>query len=92
MEVVGPDLLPPNTDLLLELLDLLVAVFLLLFQLPVHHVALHQLNGSNEGLTDAEVSIFLGQRHREPSSVLSRKAKKRGERHFFPPEQQVNFI
>lgn len=46
----GADLLAPNANLLFELLDLFVAVFLLLLQLPAHHVAFHQLNGSDQGL------------------------------------------
>lgn len=70
----GPDLLPPDTDLLLELLDLLVAVLLLFVQLPVHHVTLHQLNSSDERLRDAEVSILLREVN-EPSSIWSRTGK-----------------
>lgn len=54
------DLLPPQANLLLELLDLTVAVFLLLtLLLPMPQVVLHQLNGSNEGLRNAEMGILL---------------------------------
>lgn len=45
----GADLLTPDANLLFKLLDLLVAVFLLFLQLPVHHVAFHELNGSDQG-------------------------------------------
>lgn len=55
----GADLLATNANLLFKLLDLLVTVFLLLLQLTAHHVAFHELNGSNQGLRDAEVGILL---------------------------------
>lgn len=49
-----------HTDLLLELLDLAVAVNLLfsILLLPPH-VAFHQLNGRDERLRYAEVSVLL---------------------------------
>lgn len=54
------DLLPAQTDLLLQLLDLAVAVALLLcIVLLPPHVALHQLDGRDERLRDAEVSVLL---------------------------------
>lgn len=54
------DLLSAQTDLLLELLDLAVAIALLLsFLLLPPHVALHQLDGRDERLGDAEVSVLL---------------------------------
>lgn len=46
----GADLLAPNANLLFKLLDLLVTVFFLVLQLSAHHVAFHQLNGSDQGL------------------------------------------
>lgn len=46
--MLGADLLAPNANLLFELLDLLVAVFLFLLQLSAHHVAFHQLDSSNQ--------------------------------------------
>lgn len=53
------DLLPPQANLLLELLDLTVAVSLLLTLLLMPQVVLHQLNGSNEGLGNAEMGVLL---------------------------------
>ena len=60
----GPvaELLPAQADLLLELLDLAVAVALLLaapLLLPPTQVALHQLDGGDQGLGDAEVGVLL---------------------------------
>lgn len=54
------DLLPPQPNSLFELLNLRVAVafFIGLFLLPPH-VVLHQLNGGNEWLRNAEVGILL---------------------------------
>lgn len=63
----GPvaELLPAQADLLLEQLDLAVAVALLLaaapaLLLPPTQVALHQLDGGDQGLGDAEVGVLLG--------------------------------
>lgn len=54
------DLLPPQADLLLELLDLAVAVSLLLaLLLLVPQVVLHQLDGGDEGLGNAEMGVLL---------------------------------
>ena len=54
------DLLPPQADLLFELLNLTVAVSLLLaFLLLTPQVVLHQLDGSDEGLGNAEMSVLL---------------------------------
>lgn len=54
------DLLPPQADLLLELLDLAVAVSLLLAPLfLVPQVVLHQLDGGDEGLGNAEMGVLL---------------------------------
>lgn len=54
------DLLPPQANLLFELLDLTVAVSLLLaLLLLMPQVVLHQLNGSNEGLGNAEMGVLL---------------------------------
>ena len=52
------DLLPAQTDLLLQLPDLAVAVVVVLL-LPSAHVALHQLDGGDERLGYAEVGVFL---------------------------------
>lgn len=54
------DLLPPQPNSLLELLNLRVAVALFIgLLLLAPHVVLHQLNGGNEWLRNAEVSILL---------------------------------
>lgn len=59
-QAAASDLLPPKADLLFELLNLTVAVsFLLAFLLLTPKVILHQLDGCNKGLGNAEMSILL---------------------------------
>lgn len=59
-EAAASDLLPSQTYLLFKLLNLAVTVSLLLtLHLLTAQVVLHQLNGSNKGLGNAEMSIFL---------------------------------
>lgn len=60
-EAAASDLLPSQTYLLFKLLNLTVTVSLLLLtlQLLTAQVVLHQLNGSNKGLGNAEMSVFL---------------------------------
>lgn len=54
------DLLPPQANLLFELLNLTVAVSLLLTLLLLPpQIVLHQLNGSNKRLGNAEMSVLL---------------------------------
>lgn len=58
-QTAATDLLPSQADLLLELLNLTVAVsfFFALFRAP--QVVLHQLDGGNEGLWNAEMGVLL---------------------------------
>lgn len=49
-QAAASDLLPAQADLLFELLNLTVAVYLLLALLLTPHVVLHQLDGSYKGL------------------------------------------
>lgn len=59
-QAVASDLLPPQANLLFELLNLTVAVSLLLtLLLLTPQVVLHQLDGSNKGLRNAEMSVLL---------------------------------
>lgn len=53
------DLLPPQANLLFELLDLTVTVSLLLALLLMPQVVLHQLDSGNEGLGNAEMGVLL---------------------------------
>ena len=58
--MAAADLLPAQADLLLELLDLTVAVlFLVALLFTTPHIALHQLNRCDQRLGNAEVGIFL---------------------------------
>ena len=74
----GADLLAPNANLLFKLLDLFVTVFLLLLQLPAHHVAFHQLNGSDQGLRDAEVGILLQNKSKSIQGCTTEKLGRLG--------------
>lgn len=59
-QATASDLLPPQANLLFELLDLAVAVSLLLtLLLLAPQIVLHQLNGSDERLGNAEMSVLL---------------------------------
>lgn len=58
-QTAASDLLPPQANLLLQLLNLAVTVSFLLALLLTPHVAFHQLNGCNKRLGDAEMGIFL---------------------------------
>lgn len=54
------DLLPPQANLLFELLDLTVTVSLLLaLRLLMPQVVLHQLDSGNEGFGNAEMGVLL---------------------------------
>lgn len=55
----APYCLPAQADFLLQLLDLAVAVALLISLLLPAHVALHQLDGRDQGLRYAEVGVLL---------------------------------
>lgn len=68
-QTAAADLLPAQADLLLELLNLRVAVPLLLApHFPTQQVVLHQLDGSDQGLRDAEMSVLL--QNREISHIV----------------------
>lgn len=59
-QATASDLLPPQADLLFELLNLTVAVSLLLtLLLLTPQIVLHQLDGSNKRLGNAEMSVLL---------------------------------
>lgn len=69
-EAAASDLLPPQTDLLFKLLNLTVAVSLLLaLLLLTPQVVFHQLDGSNKGLGNAEMSVFLQNTEKNPESI-----------------------
>lgn len=59
-QAAASDLLPPQANLLFELLNFTVTVSLLFaLLLLTPQVVLHQLDGSNERLRNAEMSVLL---------------------------------